>query len=61
MMAVQCLRPLCSVQGLRITTIEGIGNRRQGYHVLQSKLAEHWGSQCGGCSTGMVMSAYRSV
>eukprot|EP00045_Choanoeca_perplexa_P016293 m.218258 g.218258 ORF g.218258 m.218258 type:complete len:1312 (+) comp17218_c0_seq1:61-3996(+) len=53
-----CLRPLCSVQGLRITTVEGIGSRRQGYHTLQTKLAEHWGSQCGGCSTGMVMSAY---
>eukprot|EP00730_Choanoeca_flexa_P003145 TRINITY_DN11305_c0_g1_i3.p1 TRINITY_DN11305_c0_g1~~TRINITY_DN11305_c0_g1_i3.p1 ORF type:complete len:1308 (+),score=353.97 TRINITY_DN11305_c0_g1_i3:32-3955(+) len=53
-----CLRPLCSLQDAKVVTIEGLGNRRKGYHPLQTQLAESWGSQCGGCSTGMVMSAY---
>jgi len=44
-----CLRPLCSVDGMSVTTIEGVGNRQQGYHPLQEKLAACNGSQCGTC------------
>ena len=53
-----CLRPLCAVDGMFVTTTEGIGNARDGYHVVQDKLACGNGSQCGFCSPGMVMSMY---
>ena len=53
-----CLRPLCACDGKIITTTEGIGNARDGYHTVQDKLASGNGSQCGFCSPGMVMSMY---
>lgn len=45
--------------GWQITTTEGIGNSREGFHPIQEKLADNNGSQCGWCSPGMVMSMYR--
>lgn len=53
-----CLCPLLSVEGWKITTIEGIGSSRAGYHPVQQKLAEFNGSQCGYCSPGFVMNMY---
>eukprot|EP00055_Hartaetosiga_balthica_P014394 m.78729 g.78729 ORF g.78729 m.78729 type:complete len:1316 (+) comp8584_c1_seq1:41-3988(+) len=53
-----CLRLLAACDGLEITTVEGIGSVRKGLHKVQSELASHWGSQCGNCSPGMVMSMY---
>lgn len=53
-----CLRPLAAVHGTAITTVEGLGSRRKGYHPIQKKLADSNGSQCGFCSPGWVMSMY---
>ncbi|KAI8427486.1 hypothetical protein MSG28_002019 [Choristoneura fumiferana] len=53
-----CLVSITSCQDWEITTIEGIGDRRTGYHPVQRTLAEYNGTQCGYCSVGWVMSMY---
>jgi xanthine dehydrogenase/oxidase len=45
-----CLVPLYSVDGASITTVEGVGNTRDGLHLVQETLANHFGSQCGFCT-----------
>ncbi|XP_069360142.1 uncharacterized protein [Maniola hyperantus] len=53
-----CMVMITSCQDWNITTIEKVGNRLEGYHPLQSTLAEKGGSQCGYCSPGMIMNIY---
>ncbi|CAG5134310.1 unnamed protein product, partial [Candidula unifasciata] len=53
-----CLTPLCSLHGLAVTTVEGIGNVRGKLHPVQRLIAENHGSQCGFCTPGIVMSMY---
>ncbi|XP_048483252.1 xanthine dehydrogenase [Plutella xylostella] len=53
-----CLISITQCQDWEITTVEGLGDRRRGYHPVQRALAEHNGSQCGYCSPSWVMSMY---
>jgi len=53
-----CLRLLCSVDGMAVTTVEGIGSSRTKLHPIQQTLADMNGTQCGFCSPGFVMEMY---
>lgn len=53
-----CLRPLCAIAGMRVTTTEGIGSVHGGLDPVQHCLAADNGSQCGYCTPGFVMNAH---
>uniref|UniRef100_A0A8C3NJY3 Aldehyde oxidase 1 n=1 Tax=Geospiza parvula TaxID=87175 RepID=A0A8C3NJY3_GEOPR len=53
-----CLLPICSLYGVAVTTVEGIGSTKTRIHPVQERLAKCHGSQCGFCTPGMVMSIY---
>jgi isoquinoline 1-oxidoreductase alpha subunit len=54
--ARSCSTPLSAAAGKRITTIEGIGQTREG-RVLQEAWVANDVSQCGYCQPGQIMSA----
>ncbi|MVW72382.1 (2Fe-2S)-binding protein [Bordetella sp. 15P40C-2] len=51
-----CLVLAISVQGQKITTIEGLGGP-ESMHPLQAAFVAHDGYQCGYCTAGQIMSA----
>ena len=48
-----CQVPISSLEGAKITTIEGLG----GMHALQQAWVKHDVPQCGYCQSGQIMSA----
>ena len=53
-----CLRPICSLDGMEITTTEGIGSSRTELSPVQYRLAKDNGTQCGFCTPGFVMNMH---
>jgi xanthine dehydrogenase/oxidase len=58
-----CLRPICSLDGMAVTTVEGIGSIKpevspEGISPVQYKIAKCNGSQCGYCTPGFVMNMH---
>lgn len=55
-----CLRPICSLDGMAVTTVEGVGSVKpevspDGINPVQYQIAKCNGSQCGYCTPGFVM------
>ncbi len=53
--SMQCLVPVLSCRGWGITTVEGLGSCKDGLDKVQKALSDHYGTQCGFCTPGMVM------
>ncbi len=53
-----CLKPVCAVDGMSVTTTEGIGNVRDGLDPTQYCIAKFNGTQCGFCTPGFVMNTH---
>ena len=52
-----CVSPVNTVQGKRITTIEGLASSPSTLHRVQDAFAKEDAMQCGYCTAGMIMSA----
>ncbi|KAJ6708178.1 XANTHINE DEHYDROGENASE [Salix viminalis] len=56
-----CLTLLCSVNGCAITTTEGLGNSKDGFHSIHQRFAGFHSSQCGFCTPGMCISLFGAL
>lgn len=56
-----CLRPLCAVDGMMVTTTEGIGTVHHELDPAQYCIAKNNGSQCGFCTPGFVMNTHAYI
>lgn len=54
-----CTVFVAQAKGAAITTIEGIAGADGALHALQDAFREHHGLQCGFCTPGMIVRAYR--
>ncbi|KAB1226907.1 Benzaldehyde dehydrogenase (NAD(+)) [Morella rubra] len=59
--ASSCLTLLCSINGCSVTTTEGLGNSKDGFHPIHQRLAGFHASQCGFCTPGMCVSLYGAL
>uniref|UniRef100_I1QSH6 aldehyde oxidase n=1 Tax=Oryza glaberrima TaxID=4538 RepID=I1QSH6_ORYGL len=59
--ASSCLTLLGSLHHCAVTTSEGIGNSRDGFHPVQRRLAGFHASQCGFCTPGMCVSIFSAL
>ncbi|XP_078162547.1 indole-3-acetaldehyde oxidase-like isoform X1 [Carex rostrata] len=59
--ASSCLTLLGSINHSSVTTTEGLGNIKDGYHAIHQRIAGFHASQCGFCTPGMSMSLFSSL
>ncbi|KAJ1702644.1 hypothetical protein LUZ63_002423 [Rhynchospora breviuscula] len=59
--ASSCLTLLGSINYCSVTTSEGLGNTKDGYHAIHQRIAGFHASQCGFCTPGMCMSLFSSL
>ncbi|KAJ1432168.1 Molybdopterin dehydrogenase, FAD-binding [Sesbania bispinosa] len=59
--ASSCLTLVCSIHGCSITTSEGIGNSKEGFHPIHERFAGFHASQCGFCTPGMCVSLFGTL
>ncbi|XP_028790448.1 indole-3-acetaldehyde oxidase [Neltuma alba] len=59
--ASSCLTLLCSIHGCSITTSEGLGNSKDGFHPIQERIAGFHATQCGFCTPGMCVSLFGTL
>jgi isoquinoline 1-oxidoreductase alpha subunit len=52
-----CVTPVQAAANQQITTIEGIGSKENGLHVVQQAWIDEQVPQCGYCQSGQIMSA----
>lgn len=52
-----CITPIAAVGDKEITTIEGIGNLKDGLHPVQQAWIDEQVPQCGYCQSGQIMTA----
>jgi len=50
-----CMYLAVNADGKNITTIEGMGTKEKPLDIVQEKMLEHGGVQCGFCTSGIVM------
>lgn len=55
-----CLLPLASVEGARITTVEGLGAPGD-LSPVQAAFHQRYAAQCGYCTCGMLMAAHALI
>lgn len=53
---MSCIIPVETLEGARIETLEGL-TPEQGLHPLQDAFLEGFATQCGYCTSGMIMAA----
>ncbi|KAI3925009.1 hypothetical protein MKW92_020263 [Papaver armeniacum] len=56
-----CLTLLSSTNGCSITTTEGLGNIKNGFHPIHKRMSGFHASQCGFCTPGMCMSLFSAL
>ncbi|XP_077247687.1 putative aldehyde oxidase 4 [Tasmannia lanceolata] len=56
-----CLTLLCSIHGCSITTTEGLGNSKDGFHPIHQRFSGFHASQCGFCTPGFCMSLFSAL
>ena len=58
---VSCLQVAAQMEGLKVTTIEGVRNQDGGLHPLQEAFIEQDALQCGYCTPGQIMSGIACI
>ncbi|PKU64420.1 indole-3-acetaldehyde oxidase [Dendrobium catenatum] len=56
-----CLTLIYSINFCSVTTAEGLGNAKDGFHSIHKRFSGFHASQCGFCTPGMCMSLYSAL